>query len=98
MSSNDKYRREVEKRVMELEKITKEIFEHIELLKLLLAESSSQKASETVLIETTGKTEETSPPNCLHYFGYLRFLQKSDSIPDECLSCQKVIECFKHTQ
>ena len=98
MSSDEKYRREVEKRLLDLEKIAKEIFEHIELLKALLADSSSRKDSEIVSMETSRKTEDMSQPNCLHYFGYLRFLPRNVSIPDECLSCQKVMECSKHLE
>ena len=34
---------------------------------------------------------------CKYRFGYLRTLPKDASIPDECLSCDKIIEC-KHSQ
>jgi hypothetical protein len=98
MSSDEKYRREIEKRLLDLEKIAKEIFEHIELLKVLLTDPSSQKDLEIVTTETPRKIEEPIPPNCLHYFGYLGLLQKTGSIPDECLICQKVVECSKHIQ
>jgi len=97
MSSDDKYRREVEKRLLDLQKIAKDIFEHIELLKLLLADPAP-KDSEPISIETPRKTTGISPPNCLHYFGYLRFIPKYNSVPDECLTCQKVIECSKHVE
>jgi len=96
LNSDDEFQKEVKKRVMDLEKIAKEIFEQIELLKLLIADSSPKKLG-TVSVETPQR-EEVNPPNCLHYFGYLRFLPKTDSIPDECLSCQKVIECLKHKE
>jgi len=96
MNSDDEYQKEVKKRVLDLEKIAKEIFEQIELLKLLIADSGPKKP-ETVLVETPQR-EKITPPNCLHYFGYLRFLPKTDSIPDECLTCQKVIECHKHME
>ncbi len=33
---------------------------------------------------------------CKHQLGYLRTLPKHASIPDECLSCNKIIEC-KHS-
>ncbi|UCG37371.1 MAG: hypothetical protein JSV64_03615 [Candidatus Bathyarchaeota archaeon] len=33
---------------------------------------------------------------CLHEFGYLRTLSRDTSIPDECLDCDKIIEC-KHS-
>ncbi len=32
--------------------------------------------------------------DCIHYFGYLRKLPKSTSIPSECLGCRKVVECL----
>jgi hypothetical protein len=31
---------------------------------------------------------------CQHYFGYLKKLPKSDSIPDECLICPKITQCL----
>jgi len=34
---------------------------------------------------------------CKYSFGYLKTLQRDASIPDECLSCDKIIEC-KHSQ
>jgi hypothetical protein len=35
--------------------------------------------------------------DCRYRFGYLRTLPKDASIPDECLSCDKIIDC-KHSQ
>lgn len=32
--------------------------------------------------------------DCLHYYGYLRTLPKNTPIPDECLGCQRVVECL----
>lgn len=98
MSSDDAYRREVEKRLLDLEKVAKDLFEHIELLKLLIADPSCQKAPETISTEAPIKAEEMRPPDCLHYFGYLRFIPRNKSIPEECLTCQKAVECSKHTQ
>jgi hypothetical protein len=40
--------------------------------------------------------EETIDMECTHQFGYLRTLRKGASIPDECLGCDKIIEC-KHS-
>ena len=31
---------------------------------------------------------------CPHHFGYLKKLGKNASIPDECLSCFRLMECF----
>lgn len=35
-------------------------------------------------------------PTCNHHFGHLRTLPKNASIPDECLSCSRIVEC-KHS-
>ena len=40
------------------------------------------------------KTE--TAPECKHQFGYLRTLPRNVPIPDECLGCDKIIEC-KHS-
>jgi hypothetical protein len=37
-----------------------------------------------------------SAHECQHQFGYLRTLAKDATLPDECLSCEKIIEC-KHS-
>jgi hypothetical protein len=31
---------------------------------------------------------------CKHFFGYLKTRPKDASIPDECLTCNKMIECL----
>jgi len=33
-------------------------------------------------------------PECAHHFGYLRTLPKNTPIPDECLGCTRIMECF----
>lgn len=33
------------------------------------------------------------PQACRHEFGYLRTLPKDTAIPDECLSCNRIVEC-----
>jgi len=40
------------------------------------------------------KPHPTSPPECPHYFGYLRKLPKNVPIPDECLGCLRIVECL----
>jgi hypothetical protein len=32
--------------------------------------------------------------DCQHYLGYLKKRPKNESIPDECLTCNKMIECI----
>jgi hypothetical protein len=34
------------------------------------------------------------PPNCTHFFGYLRKLPKNTSMPDDCFGCPKMVECL----
>jgi len=36
------------------------------------------------------------PSGCRHFFGYLRNMPKNTLIPDECLSCSKIVECLYH--
>ena len=50
--------------------------------------------------ETPAKPTEPSepkgeaPPGCPHYLGYLSKRPKDASIPDECLTCRKMVECM----
>jgi len=41
--------------------------------------------------------EKEAVQECKHRFGYLRTLPKDASIPDECYSCDRIIDC-KHSQ
>ena len=47
------------------------------------------------VIQQSLETETTQ--ECKYRFGYLRTLPKDASIPDECYSCDKIIDC-KHSQ
>lgn len=47
-----------------------------------------------IIIQENPKTE--TAPECKHQLGYLRTLPRNTSIPDECLSCDRIIEC-KHS-
>ncbi|MCW3982079.1 MAG: hypothetical protein NWE81_03080 [Candidatus Bathyarchaeota archaeon] len=38
-----------------------------------------------------------SPPNCTHFFGYLRKMPKDATIPDGCLGCLKMVECLYYS-
>jgi len=51
------------------------------------------QTQERVVRESSRKEPE---PRCKNQFGYLRTLPMEASIPDECLSCDKIIEC-KHS-
>jgi len=38
--------------------------------------------------------KEESPKGCPHQFGYLAHRPKNVPIPQECLTCQKIVECM----
>lgn len=59
----------------------------------IIEETIHERAIEKDL-ETHTQTKTTV--ECKHRFGYLRTLPKNASIPDECLSCDRIIEC-KHS-
>jgi DNA-directed RNA polymerase subunit RPC12/RpoP len=40
------------------------------------------------------KLEEKSKTGCQYWFGFLSQKDKSDSIPQECVECQKVMDCM----
>jgi len=39
------------------------------------------------------ESEEEAPPGCSHYVGYLSKRPKGTPIPEECLTCPKMIDC-----
>jgi hypothetical protein len=43
--------------------------------------------------DTPTKVAKESRPECT-MFGFLEKLPKDDPIPDECMSCQKLVECL----
>ena len=42
----------------------------------------------------TAKSENM--PKCEHFFGYLKKREKETPIPEECLTCNKMVECLFH--
>jgi DNA-directed RNA polymerase subunit RPC12/RpoP len=36
------------------------------------------------------------PPKCSHFLGYLRKIPKNTTIPDQCFSCQQMVECLSY--
>ncbi len=55
---------------------------------------SRQKKVHEEGFERSPRKETT--PECRHRFGYLQTLPRNAPIPDECLSCDRIIEC-KHS-
>lgn len=43
--------------------------------------------------ERTNQAEERTP-GCQNYFGYLGNRKRNQEIPQECIECQKSIECM----
>jgi len=44
--------------------------------------------------EEKGPKGEESPKECSHHFGYLAHRPKDAPIPQECLTCQKIVDCM----
>ena len=42
----------------------------------------------------TSEAKEENNAGCQHFFGYLKKRPKDKSFPDECLTCNKMIECM----
>jgi len=47
-----------------------------------------------VKTEKTESSEATQPSGCPHHFGYLGQHPKNTPIPNECLTCTKIMECL----
>lgn len=104
------FRRRTEKRVLELEKMIDAheslVCPNIKcgktFQKILLLTDLSKTPRETYYacphcfskLEIAVK-EEKQPLECPYYFGFLKTLQKKIPIPDECLTCPKLIRCKK---
>ncbi len=43
-------------------------------------------------VATEGNVER--PTSCVHFLGYLKERPKETSIPEECLTCSKMIDCM----
>ena len=53
-----------------------------------------EKSLNSVSVETSDNPREMPPAECPHHFGHLKNLPEDASIPDECLTCPKLIQCF----
>lgn len=61
-----------------------------------LKQASMALKIKTVLEKEKDRQEPKDPDEtkCQHGFGYLKTRPKGSSIPDECLVCQKMIQCL----
>ncbi|HDI06825.1 MAG TPA: hypothetical protein ENF76_00465 [Candidatus Bathyarchaeota archaeon] len=62
------------------------VVENEKVLKIV----SLKKAEGTVL---TASADDRTPKNCPFHFGFLSSLPKNCPVPDECLTCPKIIQC-----
>ncbi len=53
-----------------------------------------EKSLNSVSVEASDSPREVPPLGCLHHFGYLKSLPENASLPDECLTCPKLMQCF----
>jgi hypothetical protein len=49
---------------------------------------------DSISVATSENRVEKPPTECVHHFGYLETLPKGAAIPDECLTCSKLLQCF----
>ncbi|MFQ5999842.1 MAG: hypothetical protein ACE5J6_03600 [Candidatus Bathyarchaeia archaeon] len=49
---------------------------------------------DSVSLATSKSTPEKAPSECSYRFGYLKSLPKDAGIPDGCLTCPKLLQCF----
>jgi hypothetical protein len=56
-------------------------------------EEEEKKKKEEPLVEPPGKKEK-GPSKCSHNFGYLASRARDSPIPQECLTCPKIVDCM----
>lgn len=55
-------------------------------------EADEENEESSLKMQVEDKMEEVVA--CAHHLGYLKLRPKSTSIPEECLTCSKMIECM----
>jgi hypothetical protein len=59
-------------------------------------ERGSEEVSPSVVKVKRTEVKHESAVECKHFLGYLKKRPKGTSIPDECLVCDKMVECLIH--
>jgi DNA-directed RNA polymerase subunit RPC12/RpoP len=61
-------------------------------------QKNKETAEEKAIMNDVKKSIEESEEDveCKHYFGYLKKRSKDTPIPEECLTCIKMIKCLLH--
>lgn len=57
-------------------------------------EVGGEEVAEPVAAEVAVEGDVEGPAGCAHYLGYLKKRGKSTPIPEECLTCSKMIDCM----
>jgi hypothetical protein len=58
-------------------------------------EETIEKPKLTSMVSTeTEKSRDIHPSGCPHHFGYLKEHPRNTPIPNECLTCTKIMECL----
>ena len=60
------------------------------------AEPEVETESSTFILERIVKKTSKKRESCKYHFGYLRTMPRDVSLPEDCLACNRVIEC-KHS-
>jgi DNA-directed RNA polymerase subunit RPC12/RpoP len=63
----------------------------------IIKQQKGEAKEASTSIENPMKTSEAKEGNnagCQHFFGYLKTRPKDKSFPDECLTCNKMVECM----
>ena len=70
------------------------------LSKVALVKHQQKREEKKEVLMPIEETKNISAPrerenaDCMHFLGYLKTRSKDMSIPDECLTCDKMIECL----
>jgi DNA-directed RNA polymerase subunit RPC12/RpoP len=57
-------------------------------------DSETDMRSEASKFEAAVEDSTSEVEGCVHHLGYLKKRPKSSDIPEECLTCSKMIECM----
>ena len=59
-------------------------------------EAEEEEAEEPEVMEVKEKVEMEETVVCPHHMGYLKRRPKNSPIPEECLTCTKMIDCMSY--
>ena len=57
-------------------------------------DEAEQEAVDEPLMANVAAEAVEGPSDCMHELGYLKRRAKSEPIPEECLTCSKMIDCM----